>query len=164
MSFRQRRNHIKMKKIIFFLLFFNFCFSQEKKLTISQIDSIVKTIRPKIESSGIIKKKKKNIGVIGTTSYEFEDNLIYSYYNETTKDKEFEFLHFYEFYYFNDSPIYIRINIEKINSKDNSKEIFKAELNKFEITSFKEIKNPFLINLRIKLNKIIFDFINNKPE
>ena len=47
---------------------------------------------------------------------------------------------------------------------DNSKEVFNAALNETESTSFKEIKNPILINLRMKLNRIIFDFINNIPE
>lgn len=94
-------------------MFVNFCYSQEKELTISQIDSIVKKIRPKVESSEIIQKKKKIIGGAGNTSYEFENKLIYSFYNESTKDKEFEFFHLYEFYYFNESPIFVRINIEK---------------------------------------------------
>ncbi len=154
-----------MKKILLFLFFTFLSFSQEKKLTVSQIDSIVKTIRPKLESSGTIQKKKKIIGGVGNTTYEFEKKLIYSYYNESTRYKEYEFLHFYEFYFFNEKPIFIKINVEKTNIKDNSKEVFKVELNETESTSFKEIKNPFLINLRMKLNKIIFDFINNKlPE
>ncbi|WP_396218444.1 hypothetical protein [Flavobacterium sp.] len=155
-----------MKKILLFLFFTFLSFSQEKKLTVSQIDSIVKTIKPKVESSGIIqKKKKKIIGGVGNTTYEFEKKLIYSYYNESTRDKEYEFLQFYEFYFFNEKPIFIKINVEKTNIKDNSKEIFKVELNETESTSFKEIKNPLLINLRMKLNKIIFDLINYKlPE
>ena len=151
-----------MKKILLFLFFTFLSFSQEKKFTVSQIDSIIKTIKPKLESSGIIQKKKKIIGGVGNTTYEFEKKIIYSYYNESTKDKEFEFFHLYEFYYFNEKPIFIKINIEKTNIKDNSKEVFKVELNETESTSFKEIKNPFLINLRMKLNRIIFDFINNK--
>ncbi len=155
---------MKMKKLLILLFITTFCFSQEKALTISQIDSIIKTKRPKIESSGILKKKKKIIGGFGNTTYEYKKKLIYSYYNESNKEKEFEFFHFYEFYYFNESPIFIKINIKKTNIKDKSKEVFKAELNETESTSFKEIKNPFLINLRMKLNRIIFDFINNMPE
>ncbi len=151
-----------MKKILLFSFFTLLSFSQEKKLTVNQIDSIVKTIRPKIESSGLIKQNRKTIGGFDKTTYEFEKKLIYSYYNESTKDKEYEFFHFYEFYFFNEKPIFIKINIEKTNIKENSKEIFKVELNETESTSFKEIKNPFLINLRMKLNKIIFDFINYK--
>lgn len=154
-----------MKKILLFLFFTLLSFSQEKEITVSQIDSIVKTIRPKIESSGLIKQNRKTIGGFDKTTYEFEKKLIYSYYNESTKDKEYEFFHFYEFYFFNEKPIFIKINIEKTNIKKNSKEIFKVELNETESTSFKEINNPFLINLRMKLNRIIFDFINYKlPE
>ena len=164
MSFRRRRNHIKMKKIIFFILFINFCYSQEKELTINEIDSIVKTSKNIIQSSGIIKKNKKTIGGFNLTEISFNNKLIYSSYGENTTDKKINFNHFYEFYFFNENPIFVRINIEKTNIKDNSKEVFKAALNETESTSFKEIKNPFLINLRMKLNRIIFDFINNMPE
>ena len=164
MSFRRRRNHIKMKKIIFFILFINFCYSQEKELTINEIDSIVKTSKNIIQSSGIIKKNKKTIGGFNLTEISFNNKLIYSSYGENTTDKKINFNHFYEFYFFNENPIFVRINIEKTNIKDNSKKVFKAALNETESTSFKEIKNPFLINLRMKLNRIIFDFINNMPE
>ena len=164
MSFRRRRNHIKMKKIIFFILFINFCYSQEKELTINEIDSIFKTSKNIIQSSGIIKKNKKTIGGFNLTEISFNNKLIYSSYGENTTDKKINFNHFYEFYFFNENPIFVRINIEKTNIKDNSKEVFKAALNETESTSFKEIKNPFLINLRMKLNRIIFDFINNMPE
>jgi hypothetical protein len=153
-----------MKKTFFFLLFFNFCFSQEKELTIHEIDSIVKTSKNIIHSSGIIKKNKRTIGGFNQTEISFNNKLIYSCYGENTTDKEINFNHFYEFYFFDENPIFVRINIEKINIKDNSKEVFKVVLNETETTSFKKIKNPFLINLRMKLNRIIFDFINNIPE
>lgn len=153
-----------MKKILFLLLFSILSFSQKKELTVAQIDSIVKSSRPKIESSGIIKKKKKTIGGYGNTTYKFNNKLIYSIYTERTEDKELELFHFYEFYYNNDKPIFIKINIEKINNKEYSIDVFNINLNELESTSFKEIKNPFLINLRMKLNRIIFDFINNMPE
>ncbi|EAZ95883.1 hypothetical protein FBBAL38_00650 [Flavobacteria bacterium BAL38] len=153
-----------MKKIIFFILFINFCYSQEKELTINEIDSIVKTSKNIIQSSGIIKKNKKTIGGFNLTEISFNNKLIYSSYGENTTDKKINFNDFYEFYFFNENPIFVRINIEKTNIKDNSKEVFKAELNETESTSLKEIKNPFLINLRMKLNRIIFDFINNMTE
>ena len=88
-----------MKKILLFSFFTLLSFSQEKKLTVNQIDSIVKTIRPKIESSGLIKQNRKTIGGFDKTTYEFEKKLIYSYYNEYIKDKEYEFFHLYEFYF-----------------------------------------------------------------
>ncbi|OGS73379.1 MAG: hypothetical protein A3G95_09115 [Flavobacteria bacterium RIFCSPLOWO2_12_FULL_31_7] len=154
-----------MHKLFLILLVSTFSFSQEKEFTITQIDSIVKTIQPKMESSGILKKNKKTIGGFGNTTYEYKNKLIYSYYTETTKDKEFEFFHYYEFYYINEKPIFIKINIEKSNNKDYSVDAFNINLSETESTSFKEIKNPFLINLRMKLNRIIFDFINKKmPE
>ena len=53
----------KMKKIIFFLLFVNFSFSQEIELTIHKIDSIAKTSKNKIQSSGVIKITKKQLEV-----------------------------------------------------------------------------------------------------
>lgn len=37
-------------------MFVNFCFSQEREFTIPEIDSIAKTSKNKIQSSGIIKK------------------------------------------------------------------------------------------------------------
>ena len=115
-----------MKKILLFLFFTLLSFSQENKLTVNQIDSIVKTIRPKIESSGLIKENRKTIGGFDKTTYELEKKIIYSYYNESTKDKE------YEFYFFNEKPIFIKLNVEKTNIKDNSNEVFKVELNEMK--------------------------------
>ncbi|MFY8097662.1 MAG: hypothetical protein ACOVMH_07590 [Flavobacterium sp.] len=153
-----------MKKLFLLLLITNFCFSQEKELTVSQIDSIVKTNRPKMETSGILKKNNKIIGGFGSSKYDYNNKLIYSCYTETTKDKELDFFHYYEFYYNNEKPTFVKIKIEKSNNKDYSVDSFNVNLNETEVTSFKEIKNPFLINLRMKLNKIIFDFINKMPE
>ena len=85
-----------MKKIIFFILFINFCYSQEKELTIHEIDSIVKTSKNIIQSSGIIKKNKRTIGGFNQTEISFNNKLIYSTYGENTTDKENNFNHFYE--------------------------------------------------------------------
>ena len=104
MSFRRRRNHIKMKKILFFLLFINFCFSQEKELSINEIDSIIKISKNKIQSSGVIKKDKKTIGGFNLTEIFFNDKLIYSSYEENTNDKVNIFNHFYEVYFSNENP------------------------------------------------------------
>ena len=54
-----------MKKIIFFLLFVNFCFSQENKLTISQIDSICKISNRCAISDGVIEVKDSSGKIIG---------------------------------------------------------------------------------------------------
>ena len=44
-------------------MFVNFSFSQEIELTIHKIDSIAKTSKNKIQSSGVIKKTKKQLEV-----------------------------------------------------------------------------------------------------
>lgn len=154
-----------MKKILFFLLFANFCFSQEKVLTIHEIDSIVKTSKNKIQTSGIIKKNKKTIGGFNLTEIIFNNKLIYSSYGENTANKETIFNHFYEFYFINENPILANVQISKTNNKTNTEEIFETILNENNIHSFKEIANPFSLKLRIKINSILIDIVNNKkPE
>ena len=108
-----------MKKILFLLLFINFCFSQEKELTINEIDSIVKTSKNNIQSSGIIKKNKKTIGGFNLTEISLNNKLIYSSYGENTTDKVTNLNHFYEFYFFNENPILANVKISKINIKTN---------------------------------------------
>ncbi len=88
---------MKMKKLLILLFITTFCFSQEKALTISQIDRVVKAIRPKIESSGILKKKKKIIGGFGNTTYEYKKKLIYSYSMNLLKKKNLNFSIFMNF-------------------------------------------------------------------
>ena len=56
-----------MKKLIILIDFTTSSFSQEKELTISEIDTIVKTIRPKIESSAIFNQLEKIIHGFGST-------------------------------------------------------------------------------------------------
>ena len=122
-----------MKKIIFFLLFVNFSFSQEIELTIHKIDSIAKTSKNKIQSSGVIKKNKKTIGGFNSTE-------IFS----------------------NDNPILINIYVTKTDIKTKIEERFETNLNENKIHSFKEIENPFSIKLRNKLNSLLIDYLNNK--
>ena len=76
-----------MKKIIFFLLFVNFSFSQEIELTIQKIDSIAKTSKNKIQSSGVKKKNKKTIGGFNSTEIFSNDKLVYLTYEEIFSDK-----------------------------------------------------------------------------
>jgi hypothetical protein len=151
-----------MKKIIFFLLFVNFCFSQEKELTISQIDSIVKTSKNKIQSSGVIKKDKKTIGGFYLTEISFNNKLIYSSYSENINDKENSFDYYYEFYFSNENPILVTVSITKTNRKTKIKERFETKLNENNLYSFKEIENPFSFELRKKLNLVLIEFLNNK--
>lgn len=151
-----------MKKIIFFLLFVNFCFSQEKELTIHKIDSIAKTSKNKIQSSGVVKKNKKTIGGFNSTEIFSNYKLIYSTYEENSSYKETKFNYFFEFYFSNDTPILINIYVTKTDIKTKIEERFETNLNENKIHSFKEIENPFSIKLRNKLNSLLIDYLNNK--
>jgi len=153
-----------MKKIILFLLFVNFCFSQEKELTINEIDSIVKTSKNRTQSSGVIRKNKKIIGGFNLTEIFFNNKLIYSSYGENTTDKETSFNHFYDFYFLNENPILVNVQISKTNKKNNTEESFDTILNENNLYSFKEIANPFSLKLRIKINSILIDIVNNKKQ
>ena len=153
-----------MKKILFFLLFINFCFSQEKELSINEIDSIIKISKNKIQSSGVIKKDKKTIGGFNLTEIFFNDKLIYSSYEENTNDKVNIFNHFYEVYFSNENPILVNIKIKKRDKKTKIEDEFETNLLENSICSFKEIENPFSFELRKKLNLMLIEFLNKKTE
>jgi hypothetical protein len=153
-----------MKKILFFLLFVNFCFSQEKELTISQIDSIVKTSKNKIQSSGVIKKDKKTIGGFNRTEIFINNKLIYANYSENTNYKNNAFSHYYEIYFSNENPILVNIQISRTSNITEIKDEFETKLHENSIYSFKEIENPFSFELRKKLNLMLIEFLNKKTE
>lgn|GEM_PF-6199742 len=145
-------------------MFVNFCFSQEKELTIYQIDSIVKTSKNRMQSSGIIKKNKKSIGGFNLTEISFNNKLIYSSYGENINDKENRFDYYYEFYFSNENPILVNVYITKTNRKTKIEERFETKLNENKLHSFKEIENPFSFELRKKLNLMLIEFLNKKTE
>lgn len=151
-----------MKKIIFFLLFVNFCFSQEREFTIPEIDSIAKTSKNKIQSSGIIKKNKKPIGGFNRTEIFIKNKLIYANYSENTNYKNNAFSHYYEIYFSNENPILVNIQISRTSNKTEIKDDFETKLFENSICSFKEIENPFSLELRKKLNLVLIEFLNNK--
>ncbi|WP_291275004.1 hypothetical protein [Flavobacterium sp.] len=151
-----------MKKLFLLLLITTFCFSQEKELTVSQIDSIAKTSKNKIQSSGVIEKNKKTIGGFNSTEIFSNDKLVYSTYEENYNDKKRKLNYFFEFYFFNDNPVLINIYIIKTDIKTKIEEKFETNLNENKIHSFKEIENPFSIKLRNKLNSLLIDYLNNK--
>jgi hypothetical protein len=153
-----------MKKLLFFLLFVNFCFSQEKEFSVPEIDSIVKTSKNKIQSSGIIKKNKKSIGGFNLTEISFNNKLIYSSYGENINDKKNSFDYYYEFYFSNENPILVNVYITKTNRKTKIEERFETKLNENNLHSFKEIENPFSFELRKKLNLMLIEFLNKKTE
>lgn len=151
-----------MKKIFLLFFFTSFCFSQSEKFSVSEIDSIAKTSKNKIQSSGIIKKNKKTIGEFNLTEIFFNKKPIYSSYGENTIDEEYKINHFYELYFSNENPILVKISISRINKKTNIEEKFKVELSENNLYSFKEISNPFSLVLRLKINSLLFDIINHK--
>ena len=151
-----------MKKIFLLFFFTTFCFSQSEKFSVSEIDSLAKTSKNKIQSSGIIKKNKKTIGGFNLTEIFFNKKPIYSSYGENTIDKENKINHFYEFYFSNENPILVKIFISRINKKTNLEEKFEIELSEDNLYSFKEISNPFSLSLRLKINSLLFDIINHK--
>ncbi|WP_264558254.1 hypothetical protein [Flavobacterium sp. N2270] len=151
-----------MKKIFLLFFFTSFCFSQSEKFSVSEIDSIAKTSKNKIQSSGIIKKNKKTIGEFNLTEIFFNKKPIYSSYGENTIDKVYKINHFYELYFSNENPILVKISISRINKKTNIEEKFKVELSENNLYSFKEISNPFSLVLRLKINSLLFDIINHK--
>lgn len=163
MSFRLRRNHINMRKIIFFLLFASFCFSQEKEFSIIEIDSIINTIKPNTEASGIIKNKKnKPIGGFNITEYKLNNSkTLKVLYSENTENKKtYSYDYFAEIYYIQNEPFYIILTITRKNKNQKDKTL-KFELNKNEIKSDKEIKNIFLLNIKNKINDILSQIRNN---
>lgn len=151
-----------MKKLFLLFFFTSFCFSQSEMFSVSEIDSIAKTSKNKIQSSGIIKKNKKTIGEFNLTEIFFNKKPIYSSYGENTIDEEYKINHFYELYFSNENPILVKISISRINKKTNIEEKFKVELSENNLYSFKEISNPFSLVLRLKINSLLFDIINHK--
>lgn len=149
---------------LFSLLIFttSLCFSQKEEFTMLQIDSIVKISRPSIELSGVLKKDKLIIGGYGITNFNYNDKIIYSFYNEETKDNKSQLNHVYEFYFSDEKPILIKLVINKIDIKTKVKEKFEALLRDEDLYESKKIKNPFSLELRQKLNTIIGEMINNK--
>ncbi|MBC8882686.1 hypothetical protein H9X57_02625 [Flavobacterium piscinae] len=81
-----------MKKILFFLLFINFSFSQNEKLTITKIDSICEANGIYGISEGHIKiNKKKKKKLIGSGRFSIKTYLNYynqEYYNNLSLEEK----------------------------------------------------------------------------
>ncbi len=131
--------------ILFYLLFPSMCIAQSyvnHKLTIQQIDSVVKISRPRIQASGALEKRQflwiKNCGGFHYTTYVDKDNphqLIKGlYYINQILSKKHEEDIFAEFYY-NDNLFYIRIKKTIYNDKADPVTIT------FDIDYTKEIDN-----------------------
>lgn len=98
---------ITMNKFFLFFLFTSFCFSQNTEISIFQIDSIVNTIKPHNQSSGIIKNKKNKInGGFSITEYiNGKSNIIKVLYNENIKS--INSYYYYAEIYFNQNQPFI---------------------------------------------------------
>ena len=152
-----------IKKIIFLFFITTLSFSQNKEYTIIEIDSIINTIKPNTEASGIIKNKKnKPIGGFNITDYKLNNSkTLKVLYSENTENKKaYSYDYFAEIYYNQNEPFYIILSVTRKN-KNQEDQTIKFGLNKNEIESDIEIKNIFLLNIRNKINDILSLISNN---
>lgn len=161
-----------MQKLIFILFFVNFCFSQENKLTISQIDSICKISNRCAISDGVIEVKDNSGKIIGKGGFssitwvinnlDFEkysleekkhfdfykkSKLIKGAYHQRINYNNYNEEYYLSFYYYDSKPFFILI--ELIKQKDNN-EIIKEviQLDESSINQEKIIQNKFNLDLR----------------
>jgi NADPH-dependent 7-cyano-7-deazaguanine reductase QueF-like protein len=181
----EEKSH-KMEKIIFFLLFINFCFSQNEKLSIEKIDSICNANGTYGRMKGDINVINENNEIIGSGGTSIKTYLNYynqEYYNNLTreekkrynKEKDSELIKadfnqnilysnnnqesiFAEFYYYKNQLFYLKI---RVNKNDN---IYTFTLNQSEFESKNEIKNELGLDLKkwgTEKNIEILKFHNN---
>jgi hypothetical protein len=174
-----------MKKILFFLLFANFCFSQDNKLSISEIDSICSANGEYGIADGKIKIENEKNEVIGFGGSSIKTYLNYfnqEYYNKLSreekkrynKEKDSEIIRadysegisyknsnqeniFAQFYYHKDQLFYLKLKIKKNDT------VLYFSLNQIEIENEKEIKNELGLELKkwiIEKNLEILNFHN----
>jgi hypothetical protein len=148
-----------MKKIFLLFFFTSLCFSQNDNPSSKKIDSIIKTIRPFEQISGVIKDQRKVIGGFGITTYKFENKLIKGLYIEKTETNKEKLSLFFEYYYEDGMPFFLNIQISKTD-KNKRNEEFNVSLNKNEIEDYKEIKNIFFIDLRKKIDTVNLEIQN----
>ena len=183
-----------MKKhlYIFFLLVLNTVFSQNKNLSIQQIDSISEVNGNYGTSDGIIEVKNKKKKVIGKGGFSISTYLNYSddvYFNslsipkkkEYNREKKAELIKstynqsiLYnnksfqnvtsEFYYQNEELIFVKLTVTQQN-KDQKEENQQFSLSKIEISESKPIKNTLLFDVQswVRIKNLeIFEFYNKK--
>ena len=148
-----------MKKTLLFLFFSILSFSQEKELTVSQIDSITLPNSIKTRAEGDIKRKNgKRDYIFLTTYFNLKDSiskkLIKGELYEIESFDSYSYSFQYNYYYHSDKPFYLKLTINKILEGTNKKESIIIELNENDLRSNKEINNPFLLKLRKKIKAI----------
>lgn len=174
-----------MKKILFFLLFANFCFSQDNELSVSEIDSICKANgRYAIADAKIKVENKKNeiIGSGGSSTKTYLNYYNQEYYNSLSREekkrynreKDSELIRadytenisyknsnqeniFAQFYYYKDQLFHLKLKIKKNDI------VLNFSLNQTEIENEKEVKNELGLELKkwiIEKNLEILNFHN----
>ena len=175
-----------MRKIIFFLLFVNFGFSQNERLSITEIDSICDKNGIYGRMKGAINVKNENNEIIGSGGTSIKTYLNYynqEYYNNLNreekkrynKEKDSELIKanfsqnilYYnniqesiigEFYYYKNQLFYLKLKITKNDI------VYYYILNESELESEKEIKNELGLELKKWINEKnleILKFYNN---
>lgn len=112
---------------------------------------------PKEQLSGIIKLKKRTIGSFGNTVYNYKEKIIkseYTEYSENRNIKDTEYELYFQFYYRDKEPIFLKIDLKNKDKSDKEEELY-LELNKDEINDTREIKNIFLLDLRNTIRKAL---------
>jgi hypothetical protein len=150
-----------MKKIIFFLLFINFCFSQNERLSISKIDSI--TSKPKyvqIQAEGNAKRENGQLDFIFVTTYFNPKDSISKkiikgeFFEEEKQVNDYTIGYKYSYYYYDDKPFYLKLIIYKVLPNSTERDTITIELDKKELKSNREIENKFKLKLRKRIKTI----------
>ena len=150
-----------MRKIIFFLLFVNFCYSQNVKLSISKIDSITSKMNSiQIQAEGSAKRKNGFVDFIFVTTYFNPKDSISKkiikgeFFEEEKQVNDYTIGYKYSYYYYNDKPFYLKLIIYKVLPNTSERETIFIELNKKELQSSREIDNKFKLKLRKRIKTI----------
>ena len=145
-----------MKELLVLLFFTTFCFSQEKELTMSQIDSIALPNSIKTQAEGIVKRKNDKENYIFVTTYfnikdSISKRIIKGEFFEVENLESYSYSFQYNYYYQYDKPFYLKLKIYKTLVGVNNKESIILELNEKELKSNKEINNTFSLKLRKRI-------------
>lgn len=150
-----------MKKIIFFLLFVNFGFSQNERLSITEIDSIIsKPNCIQIQAEGNTKRKNGLVDFIFVTTYFNPKDSISKkiikgeLFEEEKQVNDYTIGYKYSYYYFNDKPFYLKLIIYKVLPNSTERDTITIELDKKELQSSREIDNKFKLKLRKRIKTI----------
>jgi len=186
LSFRERRNSMK-KVLFFFITLITTClaFSQDKVLSVKEIDSICDSYGRYGVADGIIKIENKKKEKIGAGRYSLTTYLNYynqEHYNSLSREekkrynreKDSELIKgiyfqsiayssyteniFSEFYYFNNEFFFVKIKVEQID-KNGKTQVENFNLTYQDYTESKSIKNPLLFEVQSWIRKKNFEIL-----